>query len=86
MASVRLPGVTTDTAGLVIKRALEDARIEVPIVGFPVRGARPAADGPPAMVLVRVSTPRYVEPSDIDRLVTSLSAQIGSIGRSAAAE
>jgi isopenicillin-N epimerase len=86
MASVRLPGVTTDTAGLVIKRALEDARIEVPIVGFPVRGARPAPDGPPAMVLVRVSTPRYVEPSDIDRLVTSLSAAIGSIGRSAAAE
>jgi hypothetical protein len=78
--------VTTDTAGLVIKRALEDARIEVPVVGFPVRAARPDPDGPPAMVLVRVSTPRYVEPSDVDELVAALSAAVGSTGRSAAAE
>jgi isopenicillin-N epimerase len=72
MVSVRLPGVTTDTAALVIKRALEDAHIEVPIVGFPVRGARPDPAGPPALVLVRVSTPRYVEASDVERLIDVL--------------
>lgn len=88
MVSVRLPGITTDTAGLVVKRALEDARIEAPVVGFPVRGARSDPAGPPAMVLVRVSTPRYVEPSDVERLIDVLVPALGSVGagRSAAAE
>ena len=88
MVSVRLPGVTTEAEGLAVKAALEAARIEAPIVGFPVRAARAEPGGPPAMVLVRVSTPRYVEPSDVERLVEVLGSALGSLadGRSAAAE
>jgi hypothetical protein len=88
MVSVRLPGVTTEAEGLAVKAALEGAHIEAPIVGFPVRAARPDPGSPPTMVFVRVSTPRYVEPSDVERLVDVLGSVLGSLGdeRSAAAE
>jgi isopenicillin-N epimerase len=88
MASVRLPGVTTEGDGLAVKATLEAAHVEAPIVGFPVRAARPQPDASPAMVLVRVSTPRYVESSDVERLVEVLGSALASVagGRSAAAE
>ena len=88
MASVRLPGVTSDEQAGAVKHALEDARIEIPVVGFPVRAARRGPAAAPSMVLVRVSTPVYVEPSDVDRLVEVLVPAVASVadGRSAAAE
>ena len=88
MASVRLPGVATAAAGREIKTVLEDARIEIPIVGFPVPAMRPTPTAEPSSVLIRVSTPRYVEPSDVERLIEVLVPAVASVrdGRSAAAE
>lgn len=72
MVAVPLPGVATDADGLLLKEHLEADRIEIPVVGWPVRAARAVADDPPSRVLVRLSAQRYNDPSDVQRLVASL--------------
>ena len=80
MAAVPLPGLHTDDDAARLHQSLfDDDRIEVPVVPFPVPGARPAPMDPPRMVLVRVSAQRYTESGDIERLV-------GALGRRLAAE
>lgn len=86
MAAVRLPAIRDEAAALALKTTLEAARIEVPLVGWPVRAARSASDAAADAVLVRVSTPPYVEPSDVERLIDVLVPALASPGRSAAAE
>ena len=53
-----------------------DDGIEVPIVAWPVPGARPTPTDPPRAVLVRVSAQRYVESDDIERLVAALGRRL----------
>ncbi|MGZ8620834.1 MAG: aminotransferase class V-fold PLP-dependent enzyme [Actinomycetota bacterium] len=79
MAAVPIPGLTTDADANDLHLALVDERIEVPVHGWPVRGARPAPIDPPRAVVVRVSVQRYTEPDDIERLV-------GALGRRLTAE
>ncbi len=70
MAAVRLPTLTTDAEAAALNLALSDEhRIEVPITGWPVRGARATATDSPTSVFVRVSAQRYNEPDDYDRLI-----------------
>ena len=72
MVAVTLPGIATDADALRLKEHLEADRIEIPVVGWPVRAARTGADDPPSRVLVRLSAQRYNDPSDVQRLVASL--------------
>ena len=72
MVAVTLPGVATDAEALHLKEHLEADRIEIPVVGWPVRAARPVADEGPSGVVVRLSAQRYNDPSDVQRLVASL--------------
>jgi len=73
MATLPLPGVTTNEAAAALHDALADEDgIEVPITGWPARGARRAPGDPPSRVLVRVSAQRYNEPIDYDRLASAL--------------
>jgi isopenicillin-N epimerase len=73
MASVRLPTLTSDVEAAALNLALsEEDRIEVPITGWPVRGARPNVSDPPSAVFVRVSAQRYNEPVDYGRLAHAL--------------
>jgi isopenicillin-N epimerase len=77
MTAVALPDLATDAAAQALHDALLDEdRIEVPIPAWPVRGAREHLGDPPASVLVRVSTQRYVEPADIDRLADALRRRV----------
>jgi hypothetical protein len=82
MVAVRLPGLTTTAGGLALKTSLESARIEVPIVDWPVRAARRAPDDPPEAILIRVSTPPYVEARDIDRLLQVLEPLVAKMSGS----
>jgi isopenicillin-N epimerase len=78
MASIRLPEVLDEDGANAITHALADEeRIEVPIVVFPVRGARPAG-APPGANLLRISAQRYNEPADYQRLAEALIARAGS--------
>jgi isopenicillin-N epimerase len=73
MAAVRLATLTSDAEAEALNLALsEEDRIEVPVTGWPVRGARPAVSDPPSAVFVRVSAQRYNEPVDYQRLVDAL--------------
>jgi len=72
MAAVTLPGIATDADALLLKAHLEADRIEIPVVGWPVRAARALADDPPSGVVLRLSAQRYNDPSDVERLVASL--------------
>ena len=73
MASVVVPGLRTDAEASDLHRwLLDDAAIEIPVVGWPVRGARPQPTADPRRVLLRVSTQRYNDQGDIDRLVDAL--------------
>jgi len=72
MVAVPLPGIATDADALLLKAHLEADRIEIPVVGWPVRAARTVDDDPPSGVVVRVSAQRYNDPSDVQRLVASL--------------
>jgi isopenicillin-N epimerase len=73
MATLPLPGVTTNEAAAALHDALADEDgIEVPITGWPARGARRAPGDPPSRVLVRISAQRYNEPIDYDRLASAL--------------
>ncbi|HEV2005453.1 MAG TPA: aminotransferase class V-fold PLP-dependent enzyme [Candidatus Limnocylindrales bacterium] len=73
MAAVRLPTLTSDADAAALNLALSDEdRIEVPITGWPVRGARQTVSDPPSAVFVRVSAQRYNEPVDFGRLAHAL--------------
>lgn len=77
MAAVPIPGVGTDQDAAWLHEVLFDEdRIEVPIVPFPVPGARPRPTDPPRTVLVRVSAQRYNDSGDIDRLVAALGRRL----------
>jgi isopenicillin-N epimerase len=77
MAVVPIPGLGTDQDAAWLHEALFDEdRIEVPIVPFPVPGARPRPTDPPRSVLVRVSAQRYNDSGDVDRLVTALGRRL----------
>ena len=77
MASVRIPTLHTDHEAAWLHEALFDEdRIEVPIVPFPVPGARPRPTDPPTSVLVRVSAQRYNDSGDIERLVAALGRRL----------
>ena len=72
MAAVPVPGLATDVEAEALHLALVDDRIEVPVHGWPVRGARATPTDPPRVVVVRVSAQRYTEPDDIGRLIEAL--------------
>lgn len=73
MAAIRLPTLATDAEADALNLALyRDDRIEVPIMGWPVAGARTGATDPPQAVLVRISAQRYNEPVDFGRLAHAL--------------
>jgi selenocysteine lyase/cysteine desulfurase len=73
MGSVILPGLTTDDEAASLHRwLLDETAIEVPVVGWPVRGARTHPKADPRHVLLRVSTQRYNDEDDVDRLVAAL--------------
>ena len=76
MVSVPLPGLATDADAETLHLGLVDERIEVPIVAWPVPGARPDPTDPPRAGLVRVSAQRYTESKDIERLVASLGRRL----------
>jgi isopenicillin-N epimerase len=76
MASLPIPGLTSDAEAVALHETLIDEdRIEVPTPTWPVRGARARTEDPPTAVLIRISTQRYVERRDIDRLATVLTAR-----------
>ena len=77
MAAVVIPGLGTDREAAWLHEELFDAdRIEVPVVPFPVPGARPRPTDPPTSVLVRVSAQRYNDSGDIERLVAALGRRL----------
>ncbi len=72
MASVRLPNVLDEDGANALAQSLaDDARIEVPIVAFPVRAAREPGAAPTANLL-RISAQRYNERGDYERLAEAL--------------
>jgi isopenicillin-N epimerase len=80
MAAVRVSGLASDGAALaLIKTLYDEARIEIPFIGWPVPGARETPDDPPSQVLIRVSGQRYNDETDIDRLVEELTRR--GVGR-----
>ena len=77
MVSVGLPGLRTDDAAARLHQSLFDEdRIEVPIVPWPVPGARRTPTDEPRSVLIRVSAQRYTESADIERLVDALGRRL----------
>ncbi len=77
IAAVPIPGLGTDQDAAWLHEALFDEdRIEVPIVPFPVPGARLRPTDPPRSVLVRVSAQRYNDSGDVDRLITALGRRL----------
>ncbi|HUP55061.1 MAG TPA: aminotransferase class V-fold PLP-dependent enzyme [Methylomirabilota bacterium] len=77
MAAVPLPGMTTDEDAARLHQSLyAEDRIEVPIVPWPVPAARPTPTDPPRTVVVRVSSQRYTESADIDRLIDALGRRL----------
>ena len=80
MAAVPLPlgDGATDADGDALHDALfAEDRVEVPVVGWPVRGARAHPTDTPRRVLVRFSAQRYVESGDVDRLIEALGRRVG---------
>ena len=62
MATIPLPGVTSDAAAAALAQRLYDEDgIEVPIIGWPVPAARSSVDAAPAHALLRISAQRYNE-------------------------
>jgi isopenicillin-N epimerase len=77
MAVVPIPGLRTDAdAAWLHEELFDEDRIEVPIVPFPVPGARPRPTDPPRSVHVRVSAQRYNDSGDIERLVEALGRRL----------
>ena len=78
MAALRLPGAMDEPTARALQRALLDEDgIEVPIMPWPVRAARPPGGGP-AIPLIRVSAQRYNEPADYDRLAEALARRLAT--------
>jgi isopenicillin-N epimerase len=88
MAALTVPGLTTDDDAGRLHRVLLDAdRIQVPVVGWPVRAAREDPKAPPQSVVIRISANRYNEPADYERLADALRRQLpGLAGRRLTAE
>ena len=77
MAAVPIPGLRTDEDAAWLHATLFDEdRIEIPIVPWPVPGARPHPTDPPTSVLVRVSAQRYNDSGDIAGLVAALGRRL----------
>jgi isopenicillin-N epimerase len=77
MVAVPIPGPRTDADAAWLHEAMFDEdRIEVPVVAWPVPGARREPTDPPRSVFVRVSAQRYNEPEDIERLVAALGRRL----------
>jgi isopenicillin-N epimerase len=74
LASVRIPsGPWSDAESLELNRSVHDVDgIEVPITGWPVRGARDAVTDDAEQVVVRLSAQRYNEPGDYEALADAL--------------
>ena len=77
MASVPLPGIAVTRAAAERLQAelLDEDRIEVPIVAFPVRAATDDGSGP-AQLLVRISAQAYNRPSEYDALAAALAKRL----------
>jgi len=77
MAAVVIPHLGTDREAASLHEELFDEdRIEVPVVSFPVPGARLRPTDAPISVLVRVSAQRYNESGDLERLVAALGRRL----------
>jgi len=77
MAAVPIPGLRTDEDAAWLHATLfDEERIEIPIVPWPVPGARPHPTDPPTSVLVRVSAQRYNDSGDIAGLVAALGRRL----------
>ena len=76
MATVPIPVDATDAAAVALHERLVGERLEVPVLGWPVRAARHAPTDPPRLVLLRLSAQRYNEPADFDRLAEAVAAAI----------
>ncbi len=74
MAALPVPGLVSEADADRLYLDLVAADIEVPVSGWPARGARSSPDTEPAAVLLRVSAQRYNEPADYERLAASLRA------------
>jgi isopenicillin-N epimerase len=73
MAAIRLPALATDAEAEALNLSLyTEDRIEVPIVAWPVRGARDSVADAPSLVAVRISAQRYNEPADYEWLAAAL--------------
>jgi isopenicillin-N epimerase len=88
MAALTVPGLSTDEDAARLHRVLlDEERIQVPVVGWPVRAARENPGAPPKSVLLRISAQRYNEPADYERLADALRRQLpGLAGRRLTAE
>jgi isopenicillin-N epimerase len=78
MAAVVLPPgiLASDDDARTLRDALAvEDKIEVPISPFPVPAARPSSTSRPSAFLLRVSRQRYVEDSDVERLVEALATR-----------
>ncbi len=77
MSAVVLPRLQTDADAQELHRVLFDEdRVEVPVVPFPVPGARGSPTDPPKSLLVRVSAQRYNDAGDIDQLISALERRL----------
>ena len=77
MAAVPVPGLVSDAqADRLHDDLVREDQIEIPVVGWPVRGARRSLDDPPHKVLIRVSAQRYNDTRDIERLVEALGRRL----------
>jgi isopenicillin-N epimerase len=84
MVSIRLPvAMGEDAANAIAGSLAAEERIEVPLVSFPVRGAREPGAGPSA-TLLRISAQRYNECADYERLADALRRR--GLGRGGGAE
>ena len=73
MATIPLPGVTSDAAAATLAQQLYDEDgIEVPIIGWPVPAARSAVEAAPTRALLRISAQRYNELADYEALAAAL--------------
>ena len=77
MAAVPLPGIAVTRAAAERLQAelLEEDRIEVPVIPFPVRAATDDGSGP-ALLLVRISAQAYNRPGEYDALAATLAKRV----------
>jgi len=76
MAALPLPGMTDEAVGAALGRAFQtEDGIQVPIGPWPVRAAR-AEGAAPTSILIRISSQRYNELADYDRLASALKRRL----------